>query len=524
MCEHHTGPAEGLTEPTGVDRRSFLRTTGAAASLTAGVATASAPMLFTPAAAGRTRSRTYTGTFTGVGTPDWHYVPFDLPRGVREIEVSYDYDSTPTPIGMSANVIDIGIFDPSGHELGNAEGFRGWSGGARRTFRISRSAATPGYLPGPITPGRWHVILGPVAIVPPGVDWTLTVTLHFGRPGTAFEPSPAPRSVPGTGRRWYRGDLHLHTVHSDGRRTPAEMAAAARRAGLDFFASTEHNTSSASLVWGRHAGDDLLVVNGEEVTTRDGHWLAVGLPAGAWVDWRYRAADGELPRFLEQVRSLGGLAIIAHPTVPIPSTGWTFGSLAQADAVELWNGPWTSDDEGTLARWHAMLTAGRFVPAVGSSDSHRPDQPVGLPQTVVLADTLGSGAVVRSLKAGHAWLAESSAVHLALTVTGPDGSATCGETLALGPATTADVRLDVSGVPGCVGTLIGPAGPLATAFADDTGRLLVDQTLPGAVVPFVRAEVRRPATSADAVPTDPTTDSAGSAMVALTNPVFLTPA
>ena len=519
MCEHH---ADTFDTPAGVDRRAFLRTTGIAASLAAGVATASAPMLFTPAAAGRSRSRTYSGTFTGVGTPDWHYVPVDVPRGAREIEVSYDYESTPTPIGPSANVIDIGMFDPSGHELGNAAGFRGWSGGARRSFRISPGAATPGYLPGPITPGRWHVILGPVAIVPPGVDWTLTVTLHFGDPGPAFEPAPAPRSVPGTGRRWYRGDLHLHTVHSDGQRTPAEMASAARDAGLDFFASTEHNTSSASLVWGRHAGDDLLVVNGEEVTTRDGHWLAVGLPAGAWVDWRYRAADDELPTFLEQVRRLGGLAIIAHPTVPIPSTGWSFGALSEADAVEVWNGPWTMDDEGTLERWQAMLVAGTFVPAVGSSDSHRPDQPVGLPQTVVLADTLGVGTVVKALRAGRAWLAESSAVHVGFSVSGPSGSVTCGETLTTGPRDTVHVRLEARGVAGCMATLIGPAGPVAVAPADDSGRVRLEQTLPGAAVPFVRAEVRRTASSAEDAPTDPTTDSVGTTMVALTNPVFVT--
>ena len=119
MCEHH---ADAGSTPPGVDRRAFLRTTGIAASFAAGIATASAPMLFTPAAAGRSRSRTHSGTFTGVGTPDWHYVPVDVPRGVREIEVSYDYESTPTPVGPSANVIDIGMFDPSGHELGNAAG------------------------------------------------------------------------------------------------------------------------------------------------------------------------------------------------------------------------------------------------------------------------------------------------------------------------------------------------------------------------------------------------------------------
>ena len=514
MCDDH--------RHQGLDRRTLLRSAGAA---TAASVTFSAPMVFTPAAADRrsevSTTKSYSGHFSGINTPDWHYVPVDVPRGVREIEVSYDYESQPTPVGVTANVIDIGMFDPSGHELGNAEGFRGWSGGARRSFRISRTSATPGYLPGPITPGRWHVALGPFTVVPPGVDWTLTVTLHFGKPGPKFEAVPAPRSVPGSGPGWYRGDLHLHTVHSDGRRTPAQMVTAAREAGLDFFVSTEHNTSSASLYWGRHTTDDLLVVNGEEVTTRDGHWLAVGLPAGTWIDWRYRSTDQALPRFLEQVRGLGGLAVIAHPSVPIPATGWTQGPLEQADAIEVWNGPWTLDDEGTLARWHELLVAGTFVPVVGASDSHRPDQPVGLPQTVARADDLSVGALVAALRAGRAWLAESAAVALDLTVTGPQGTTTCGDQLTAAPTETVAVHLAASGVPGCVATLIGPLGPLASARAAEDGTVTVDQTFPAAAVPFVRAEVRRPASSPDDVPTDPANDSAGTTMVAMTNPLFV---
>ena len=511
------------TEDHQLDRRTVLRGAGAAAA----TVTVSAPMVFHRAAAnGGRRNRpasttqSYSGHFSGVGTPDWHYVPVDLPRGVREIEVSYDYQSTSTP-ATTLNVIDIGIFDPSGHDLGNPAGFRGWSGGARRSFRISRESATPGYLPGPVDAGRWQAILGPFTVVPPGVSWTMTVTLHFGSPGPKFEPTPAPRAVVGSGPGWYRGDLHLHTVHSDGRRTPAQMAEAARAAGLDYFVSTEHNTSSASLYWGQHAGDDLLIVNGEEVTTRDGHWLAVGLPAGVWVDWRYRAADQQLPRFLDQVRSLGGLAVIAHPSVPIPATGWTHGPLEQADAVELWNGPWTMDDEGTLARWHAMLVAGTFRPAIGASDSHRADQPVGLPQTVVRADDLSVGALVAGLKAGRSWVAESSAVQLQLTVDGPAGTATCGETLSAAPTDLVTARLLVSGVPGCAASLLGPAGPLAVGQAAADGAIAIEQTVPVAAARFLRAEVRRPASSPDDVPTDPTTDNVATTMVAFTNPVFV---
>lgn len=509
MCDHHCDADHPHHH---LDRRALL----AAAT---GLATSAALVDFAPAEAGTVVSRTFTGSFTDPGTADWHYLPFRVPRGVREIEVSYSFSPTDTGVGFSYNVVDIGIFDPSGHDLGDAAGFRGWSGGARRHFRLSRTSATPGYLPGPITPGVWNVALGPFTIVPPGTPWRVTVALHFGEPGPAYVPHPAPRCVPGTGPGWYRGDLHLHTVHSDGRRTLPEMLRAARAAGLDFINSSEHNTSSATLEWGRHTPADFLVMSGEEVTTRTGHWLAVGLPAGTWIDWRYRAADGELPRFTDRVRALGGLAIAAHPFNPVPSIRWDFGyDYADLDAVEIWNGPWTGDDQAAVEQWHALLVAGTFVPVVGSSDSHTPEQAVGLAQTVVRATSLSSGAVVAALKAGHAWVAESSAVQLTFEASLGGATASCGDHLAAAPTDLVDVRLEVSGVPGCLAQVRGPAGVLAGGVADASGAVTVTVQVPAASTAFVRAEVRRP----HDVVVSPVDDAPGLQMVALTNPVFLT--
>jgi hypothetical protein len=506
VCEDHRG----------IERRAVLLAG-------AGVATYAAAATFEPADAkpGKpaTRTHTFTGTFTGVDTPDWHYLPFAVDKRVTEIRVSYDYESTNTGAGFSLNVIDIGLFDGSGHGLGRQAGFRGWSGGARKEFRVSRHEATPGYLAGPLTPGTWHVTLGPVAIVPPGVEWTVTVTLVSGKPEKRFKPKPAPRRVKGSGPGWYRGDLHVHTVHSDGKRTPKQMARAARDAGLDFFVSTEHNTTSSHGYWGRHAGDDLLIVNGEEITTRNGHWIAAGLPPGAWIDWRYRAADGQLGRFTDRVRALGGLAIACHPFVPIPATKWDFGyDYAGIDAIELWNGPWTLDDQACVEHWHSMLVTGRFVPGVGSSDSHGFDQPLGHAQTVVNLPTLSASAMVAGVKAGRSWLAESSAVDLTFTASAAGRTVSCGEHLGAGPADAADVRLAVSGAPNCLAQVIGPAGAIAGAIVDGSGQATIDVAAPVGATPFVRAEVRR----LDGEPVvNPLEGVPGLAMVALTNPVFL---
>jgi hypothetical protein len=477
----------------------------------AGAATTAAVVTFEPAVAGvRKRTKTFTGHLDAGNTKDWVYLPFEVPKGVREISVRYDYE--PTPAGPTTyNVVDIGIFDSSGRGLGNADGFRGWSGGKRRSFRINRGSATPGYLPGPITPGRWNVVLGPYQITSTGTPYRVDVTLHYGKAEPRFEPQPPPRAVAGTGTKWYRGDLHVHTVHSDGSQTPRDVVTYARAAGLDFIGTSEHNTSSATRIFGRVTPDDFLVIPGEEVTTRAGHWLAAGLPAGTWIDWRYRPADKKLARFTDQVRDLKGLAIVAHPYQLGTGIGWQFGDdFAQMDAIEVWNGPWSGlnamANEKAVTRWHELLTEGVFKPAVGNSDTHNQGQQIGLAQTVVRASTLSTSAIMAGYRAGRSWVTGSSDVDLTFTASLDGGEpVSCGDRLTSVDGDAVAVGLEVSGVaPGCIATLIGPGtATYGAATAGPDGTILLEETVPGGTA-FVRAEVRQ-----------------GTVMVALTNPIFL---
>jgi hypothetical protein len=502
--------------PHGLHRRSLLL---GGAGLGAGLVTTSA-LIDVPAAAAGTRTRIrFQGVFKNPNTPDWHYLPFRVPHGVRAIEVRYDFRPHDTGLGFSTNVVDLGLFDPSGTGLGDAAGFRGWSGGARRHVRVSNHWATPGYLAGPLTPGRWHVILGPFLISPPGTPWHVTVVLEHGAPvQPPFHSTPAPTSVPGTGPGWYRGDLHTHSVHSDGRWTPAQLVAEAQSSGLDFIGTSDHNTNSATRVFGRVHQPDFLVVSGEEVTTRNGHWLATGTTPGTWVDWRYRAADHQLSRFTDLTRSAGGIAIAAHPFVPVAGTRWDFDpTWSEVDAVEVWNGPWSIFNQSTVNAWQQQLVAGGFTPAVGNSDSHHPGQAVGLPQTVYRLDSLSSAAIVAAARGGHSWIAESSAVDLTFTATGAGATTTVG-----GPGDTVSLPVDehlacsftATGVPGTLTQLIGSSGVLAAAFADDTGAVTLQADI-AVTEAFARVEVRRGPSTAD-----PTTYQSTLPMVALTNPVF----
>ena len=452
------------------------------------------------------------------GSPDYVYLPFEVPPGIRELKVSYTYDKPPTPPGTPGNALDIGLFDQRGIE----EGFRGWSGGARAEFFVRADEATPGYLPGPLHPGTWYIALGPYTVAPQGLSYEVTVTVGEGEPGESPRPVYPPSRAAGRGRAWYRGDCHLHSWHSDGRRTPAEIAALARAAGLDFINSSEHNTTSSHAHWADVAGDDLLVLLGEEVTTRNGHVLALGTEPGTFVDWRYRARDGRFGHFARRIREAGGLVVPAHPHATCVGCAWKFG-FGEADAVEVWNGPYTPDDEVTLAAWDAQLVAsvreqregrGRreWLPAMGNSDAHRDPDAVGLPQTVVLADELSRAAIQQGIRAGRSYAAESQHVALAFTVSGAGRQAGIGERLAVADDTPVTVRLEVSGAPRCSVRFVTDQGVL---FSGEplpvSGSGVVEWRTTPSYAAYVRAEVRHE-TALGPVP---------GAMAAFTNPVFL---
>ncbi|GAA3873432.1 hypothetical protein GCM10022227_33880 [Streptomyces sedi] len=277
---------------------------------------------------------------------------------------------------------------------------------------------------------------------------------------------PPVRAV-GRGAAWYRGDSHVHSVRSDGGElTPEELALRARAAGLDFIATTEHKAAAEPGAWGQLATDDFLIVLGQEVTTRTGHWLALGLRPGQAVDWDYGVEDGLVDRCLDQVHRERGLCVVAHPHAPYPTGGFMY-SFEGFDVVEVWNGSWTSDqpwqadNEVALAAWGRSLAAdvrtGSWRPAMGNSDTHWEGQ-IGTPHTVVFAEELSTEAILAGIRSGRSWIAESAAVRVSFTARvegGVDGVGTgaeagveagVGERLATRGGRV-EVRVAVQGVP-----------------------------------------------------------------------------
>mgnify|MGYP005847499475 CR=1 FL=1 len=113
----------------------------------------------------------------------------------------------------------------------------------------------------------------------------------------------APHRRPPTGK----ADLHVHTSASDGVSGVREVLQAAQTAGIDVVAITDHNTiESAQEAQSLAPRFGVHVVIGEEISTKEGHLLALFLSERVPPNLR-------LHETIRVVQSQGGISIIAHP-------------------------------------------------------------------------------------------------------------------------------------------------------------------------------------------------------------------
>lgn len=405
-------------------------------------------------------------TITDAAYRTYRMLPFDVPDGVKAVEVRFDYTGR-----EARTTIDVGLLGP-GETFDRA--FRGWSGGNKRAFIVSNSDATPSYLSGPVTAGKWQLLLG-VPNIRKDQTSQFTAEVYFQRDGAAELPTqPKPLS---SEAGWYRGDLHMHSGHSDGscatksgatksgeQRAPCPLFltldAAADR-GLDFVVFTEHNTNShvRELTALQPYFDRLLLIPGMEMTTFQGHANAFNLREP--VDFRVgSSAVPDWNTLLRETAAKGAIVSINHPRVPTGEAcmgcGWSPNpavDMALVQAVEVVNGHDVESATAGVPFWHEQLQLGHRLTAIGGSDTHDvtskshspPPSRIGVPTTVVYARELSTEAIIAGIRAGNVFVdtAGSRDRMLELTARHANKQVVMGEQLRLerGRKVTFDVRV-----------------------------------------------------------------------------------
>lgn len=187
-----------------------------------------------------------------------------------------------------------------------------------------------------------------------------------------------------------RCDLHIHSDFSrDGESTIEEILARALQVGLDVVAITDHDTIEGAL----HAltlSTPVLVIPGIEISTRQGHLIALGIT-------RPIPPDLDFLETVARVRIMGGLTILPHPYHQ-----WRHGAalkvktaIKAVDAVEVFNSRYIIGS----ANWKAEKRARSLnKPRVAGSDAHNA-RFVGYGQTLIDAEPTVD-AILKAIKEG----------------------------------------------------------------------------------------------------------------------------
>jgi len=178
-------------------------------------------------------------------------------------------------------------------------------------------------------------------------------------------------------------DFHVHTRYSDDCSTSLrDVITYSKRKGLDGVAITDHNTVEGALRLLENNTDDLIIIPGIEVSTKDGHILGINvaksIPRGLSIE-----------ETVKKIHEAGGIAIAAHPSAIYKSgIGLSGKILSQGiDAVEVIN---SSALPFLLLSYLSRRLACRVrLPQTGGSDSH-------LPETIGLAYTIVNGVDEKS--------------------------------------------------------------------------------------------------------------------------------
>jgi len=417
------------------------------------------------------------GDIDGRDNHTYREVPFDVPAGVNRITVQFDYNGR-----EERTTIDLGLEDPDGFH--GQQGLRGWTGGSKKLFTVGAVDATPSFSPGPIQPGRWHLLLG-VPNIRAASTAAFTAKIWFGHPGDpAWLPAvlnPPLRQGPG----WYRGDLHMHGAHSDGScqtqsgeaRAPCPLVFTvedAARRGLDFIALSDHNTVSQAndIRELQPYFDRLLLIPAREITTFQGHANLLG----STEPLDFRLGSKTVPDWnalLAQAAALHGVLSINHPIRPNDETcmgcGWTPAQpvdMHRVQAIEAVNGmDAMSPSYSGIPFWQAQLNQGFHLTGIGGSDNHDArlalpapggSTAIGLPTTVVHAKALSMQAILAAIRAGHVFIdvqgSPDRAIDFVASVAGR--TAEMGDTLAAAKGTTVHISMHAKALSGAHAELI----------------------------------------------------------------------
>jgi hypothetical protein len=186
--------------------------------------------------------------------------------------------------------------------------------------------------------------------------------------GTALVSLLAYSQLSGPEKRWYKGNLHTHTLNSDGDSTPNEVATWYREHRYNFLTLSDHNylTDIAGLNAVHGAKEKFLMIPGEEVTDsfdkKPIHMNSYN-PASFAAPRHGSSVADTIQNNTNEIRTAKGLPSLNHPNF-----GWAVSvkdmlAVKNLGLFEVYNGhPMVNNDGGGGVQsldelWDVLLTA-----------------------------------------------------------------------------------------------------------------------------------------------------------------------
>lgn len=139
---------------------------------------------------------------------------------------------------------------------------------------------------------------------------------------------PTLAGTPARGERV--GVIHVHTNASCGSGSLPEIIATARSANLSFLTVTDHNQTMAQAEVAAADPPDFAVIDGEEVSTSSGHFLALGVD-----DTWPRGSSRDARSLMASTRRAHAVNFIAHPYGL--HDRWGDWGVSDYDGIEIFN-------------------------------------------------------------------------------------------------------------------------------------------------------------------------------------------
>lgn len=201
-------------------------------------------------------------------------------------------------------------------------------------------------------------------------------------------------------KKYYKGNLHMHTTCSDGTYSPEEAMREYAERGYDFIAITDHWKVGAQRRYG-----DMIVLSGAEYDftfpTQVLHVVAI-FPDQRCAEGIVRGMTHE--EVIRQVNAHGGVAVAAHPAWSL-NTHDFLATLSGIDLSEVYN---TLSDEPINARrgdsaqiLDVTAANGKIFGQIATDDAHFYIGEQCRSFTMVQANELSVSGILEALKAGR---------------------------------------------------------------------------------------------------------------------------